>query len=63
VLQAEKHQTLAIWGAVPLLVCDVWEHAYYLDYENRRGDFVDGFMGVANWDFAGQRLVGAMGGI
>jgi Fe-Mn family superoxide dismutase len=61
VLQAEKHQNLAIWGVVPLLVCDVWEHAYYLDYENRRGDFVDGFMAVANWAFAGRRLGAALG--
>jgi Fe-Mn family superoxide dismutase len=60
VLQAEKHQNLTVWGVVPLLVCDVWEHAYYLDYENRRGDYVDGFMGVANWAFAGQRLVKAL---
>jgi Fe-Mn family superoxide dismutase len=61
VLQAEKHQNLAIWGVVPLLVCDVWEHAYYLDYENRRGDFVDSFMAVANWEFAGRRLTEALG--
>lgn len=61
VLQAEKHQNLAIWGVVPLLVCDVWEHAYYLDYENRRSAFVDGFMEVANWAFAGQRLAAVLG--
>lgn len=55
VLQAEKHQDLTVWGVVPLLVCDAWEHAYYLDYQNRRGEYVDGFMGVANWQFAGRR--------
>jgi Fe-Mn family superoxide dismutase len=55
VLQAEKHQNLAIWGATPLLVCDVWEHAYYVDYANRRADYVAGFLGVADWDSANRR--------
>ncbi len=59
VLQAEKHEDLAIWGVTPLLVCDVWEHAYYLDYQNERGSYVDGFMKVANWEFAGQRYAQA----
>jgi len=56
ILQAEKHQDLAIWGVLPLLVCDVWEHAYYLQYQNRRADWVDAFMKLANWEFAAQRL-------
>jgi Fe-Mn family superoxide dismutase len=58
ILQAEKHQDLAIWGAVPLLVCDVWEHAYYLQYANDRGTWVDNFMKMANWPFAAARLEG-----
>lgn len=56
VLQIEKHQNLTIWGVQPLLVCDVWEHAYYLKYQNERGKWVDGFMNLANWEFAAQRL-------
>ena len=37
----------------PLLVCDLWEHAYYLDYKNERGKFLDAFLTkLANWRFA-----------
>ena len=40
-------------GQAALLTCDVWEHAYYLDYQNRRKDFVEAFLDhLANWDFA-----------
>jgi Fe-Mn family superoxide dismutase len=56
ILQCEKHQNLTIWGVTPLLVCDVWEHAYYLKYQNNRGEWVDNFMEMANWEFAAERL-------
>ncbi len=39
-------------GEQPLLTCDVWEHAYYLDYRNARGKYVEAFFKVQNWDFA-----------
>lgn len=55
VLQAEKHQNLAVWGVAPLLVCDVWEHAYYLQYANERSRWVEAFMELANWRFASER--------
>jgi len=56
ILQCEKHQNLTIWNTVPLLVCDVWEHAYYLQYQNDRASWVDNFMKMANWSFAAARL-------
>ena len=56
VLQCEKHQNLTIWGVIPLLVCDVWEHAFYLKYQNDKAQWVDNFMKLANWDFAAERL-------
>ena len=55
VLQCENHQKLTVWGAIPLLVIDVWEHAYYLKYKNKRGDFVDALMNIINWDNVAQR--------
>lgn len=49
-------QNPLVSGNVPLLVCDLWEHAYYVDFRNQRAQYLDGFQGVANWEFASRNL-------
>jgi Fe-Mn family superoxide dismutase len=46
-----------VHGAKALLTADVWEHAYYLDYQNRRADYLQDFLGkLINWEFVNQQL-------
>ena len=52
IMQTSNAQTpLTTEGLNPLLVCDVWEHAYYLDYQNLRANYVNEFWSLINWEF------------
>ena len=43
-------------GSQPLLTCDVWEHAYYIDYRNARNKYLDAYWNLVNWEFVAQNL-------
>ncbi|HKR42308.1 MAG TPA: superoxide dismutase [Paraburkholderia sp.] len=60
ILQCENHQRLTAWGIQPILVLDVFEHAYYLKYQNRRNEYVNQLFSIINWDNAAMRLQAAM---
>ena len=43
-------------GLIPLMTCDVWEHAYYIDYRNARADYINSFWQLVNWNFVESQL-------
>jgi len=50
IVQTSNAQTPLTDGYIPVLTCDVWEHAYYLDYQNKRPDYVSNFWDILDWD-------------
>lgn len=56
IMQVEKHNVNVFPGHKALMVLDVWEHAYYLDYKNDRAKFVENFWNIVNWEKIGKRL-------
>jgi Fe-Mn family superoxide dismutase len=56
IMQVEKHNANVYPMFTILMVIDVWEHAYYLDYKNERAKFVDAFWNIVNWDEVNRRL-------
>ena len=60
VLQAQTHENLTQWGVQPLLALDVWEHAYYLQYQNQRPEWTKTFLEhLVNWDDVAARYAKA----
>jgi Fe-Mn family superoxide dismutase len=56
IMQIEKHNVNVYPMLRLLMVLDVWEHTYYLDYKNERPKFVEAFWNIVNWDVVNKRL-------
>lgn len=56
VLQCEKHQNLTLWGCKPLLVLDMWEHSYFLQYKADRAEYIKAFWNIVNWNEVNKRF-------
>ena len=56
IMTTKNHESPWMYGKIPLLGLDVWEHAYYLKYQNKRAEYVDSWWNIINWEFVGNRF-------
>lgn len=57
ILQCEKHQNLTLWGCIPLLIIDMWEHSYFLQYKTDRVKYIDALWNIVNWNVVNKRFM------
>ena len=57
ILQCEKHQNLTLWGCIPLLIIDMWEHSYFLQYKTDRAKYIDALWNIVNWNVVNKRFM------
>lgn len=55
ILQCEKHQNLTLWGCIPIIVLDMWEHSYYLQYKTKRKEYIKEIWNIFNWNIISKR--------